>query len=79
MSLSEALALAKRVEPASSRSEALLLLLQAAFKIGRDEAERVYEILKASCSVDDHWRAKRTVRNGGRMLSGESEPRAFFW
>jgi len=78
-SLSEAVALAKRVEPASSRSEALLLLLQAAFKIGRDEAERVYEILKASCPVDEHWRAKRAVRDGGRMLSGESEPRAFFW
>ncbi len=68
--MSEAVALAKRVEPASSRSEALLLLLQAAFKIGRDEAERVYEILKASCPVDEHWRAKRAVRDGGRMLSG---------
>ena len=78
-SLSEALALGKCVEPVSSRSEALLLLLQAAFKIGRDEAERAYEILKASCPVDEHWRCKRAARNGGRMLSGELEPRAFFW
>ena len=45
-SLSEALAIAKCVEPVSSRSEALLLLLQAAFKIGRDEAKSVYEILR---------------------------------
>ena len=78
-SLSDALALGKCVEPASSRSEALLLLLQAAFRIGRDEAERVYEILKVSCPVDEHWRCKRAVRDGGRMLSGELEPRAFFW
>ena len=78
-SLSDALALGQRVEPVSSRSEALLLLLQAAFKIGRDEAERVYEILKASCPRDEHWRCKRAVSDGERMLSGELEPRAFFW
>ena len=78
-SLSDTLALGRSVEPVSSRSEALLLLLQAAFKIGRDEAERVYEILKASCPVDEHWRSKRAVRDGGRLLSGEIEPRAFFW
>ena len=78
-SLSEALAVAKRVEPMSSRSEALLLLFQAAFKISRGEAERVYEILKASCPVDEHWRCKRAVRDGERMLSGKLEPRAFFW
>ena len=78
-SLSDALALGKCVEPVSSRSEALLLLLQAAFRIGRGEAERVYEVLKASCPVDEHWRCKRAVRDGGRILSGELEPRALFW
>jgi hypothetical protein len=78
-SLSDALALGKRVEPVSSRSEALLLLLEAAFRISRDEAKKVYEILKASCPVDEHWRCKRAVRDGERMLSGELEPRAFFW
>ena len=78
-SLSEALALGKCVEPISSRSEALLLLLQAAFKISRDEAERVYADLRASCPVDEHWRCKRAVRDGGKMLSGELEPRPFFW
>ncbi len=78
-SLSEALALGRCVEPMSSRSEALFLLLQAAFKIGRDEAKRVYEILRASCPVDEHWRCKRAVRDGGKMISGELEPRPFFW
>lgn len=77
--LSEAIAVAKSVEPISSRSEVLLLLLQAAFRIGRDDAGKVYEILKGSCPVDEHWRATRAVRNGGRMLSTEMEPRSFFW
>ena len=78
-SLSEALALAKCVEPMSSRSEALVLLLQAAFRIGRDEAKRVYETLRSSCPVEEHWRCKRAVRDGGKMISGELEPRQFFW
>jgi hypothetical protein len=78
-SLSEALNLAKRVEPMSSRSEALLLLMQAAFRIGQDEARRGYEILTMSCPVEEHWRCKRAVRDGGRMISGELEPRSFFW
>jgi hypothetical protein len=78
-SLSDALALAKCVEPMSSRSEALLFLLQAAFRISRDEAKSVYEILRASCPADEHWRCKRAVRDGGKMISGELEPRPFFW
>ena len=78
-SLSEALALAKRVEPMSSRSEALLLLLQAAFRIGRDEAKRVYETLRASCPVQQHWRCKRAMRDSAKMILGELQPRPFFW
>jgi hypothetical protein len=78
-SLSEALALAGRVDPISSRSEGLLLLLQAAFRVGRDEAEKVYEILTASCRVEEHWRCKRAARDAGKMISGELEPRPFFW
>jgi hypothetical protein len=78
-SLSEALALSKCVEPISSRSEALFLLLQAAFRIGRNEAKRVYEALRASCPVEEHWRCKRAVRDGGKIISGELEPRTFFW
>lgn len=78
-SLSEALALGKCTEPKSSRSEVLLLLLQAAFRIGQDEAGKAYEFLKASCPIDEHWRCKRAVRDGGKMISGELEPRPFFW
>jgi hypothetical protein len=78
-SLNDALTLAKRVEPMSSRSESLLLLLQAAFKIGPDEARKVYEILTVSCPVDEHWRCKRAVRDGGKMISGGRPPRRFFW
>jgi len=78
-SMREALALGKVVEPMSSRSEALFLLFQAAFTIGRDEATRVYEILKTSCPVKEHWRCKRSVRDGEKMISGNLQPRAFFY
>lgn len=79
-SLSEALKLAKRIESVSSRSEALLLLMQAAFRIGRDEAMRAYALLKESCPVEEHSRCcKRAVRDGERMISGTQEPRPFFW
>jgi hypothetical protein len=78
-SLSEALKLAKSVESMSSRSEALLLLMQAAFRIGRDEAMRAYALLKESCPVEEHSRCKRAVRDAERMISGTQEPRPFFW
>jgi len=78
-SLNEALALGKSVSPISSRSEALFLLLQAAFRIGPDQAKKVYEILSASCPAQEHWRCKRAVRDSGKMISGELEPRRFFW
>jgi hypothetical protein len=77
--LNEVLRQAKDVTPLSSRSEALLLLMQAALKIGREDAENVYEALSTSCSPDDHWRCKRALRDGGKMISGELEPRPFFW
>ena len=78
-SLRDALAQGRSVEPKSSRSEALFLLFQAAFTIGRDDANKVYEILKTLCPSDEHWRCKRAVRDGGKMISGEVEPRRFFW
>jgi hypothetical protein len=78
-SLTEAVSLGKSVTPISSRSEALFLLLQSAFRIGRDEANKVYEVLKTCCPADEHWRCKRAVRDGGKMIEGKLEPRAFFW
>lgn len=78
-SLREAIALAQNAEPPSSRSEALYLLLEASFKIGHDDAAEVYEVLKASCRPDEHWRCKRAVRHGEKLMSGEMPPRSFFW
>jgi hypothetical protein len=72
-------ALGKCVEPISSRSEALALLLQAAFRIGRVEANQVFGILREACPVEEHWRCKRAVHDGEKMISGELEPRSFFW
>ncbi len=78
-SLHDAVALAKRVEPVSSRSEALTLLLQAAFKIEHNEADRVYQIVRATCPAEAHWRCKRALRECEKLIAGELPPRLFFW
>lgn len=77
--LRDILAVIQYVEPASSRSEALFLLLQAGAKIAGEDAEEVYEVMKASCRPEEHWRCKRALRDGARMISGELEARPFFW
>ncbi|MGC3958646.1 MAG: hypothetical protein QM813_12120 [Verrucomicrobiota bacterium] len=76
--LREVLSRIKGVMPASSRSEALLLLMQAAFKIAQKDAEEVYALLKSSCAPDEHWRCKRAIRDGEKMISAELKPQSFF-
>lgn len=78
-SLCELLPAAKLVEPAASRSEALLLLLQAGAKITEEDAEAVYQIMKASCEPESHWRCRRALRHGAQMIAAELEARPFFW
>jgi hypothetical protein len=76
--LKAAVALAKSVQPVSSRAEALLLLLQAAFSISSASAAMVCTALEASCPAE-HWRSKRVLRDARKLLDGQLEPRPFFW
>ena len=77
-SLAEALELAASVAPVSSRAESLLLLVQAAFKISKHDAEVAAEVLRKACA-GGHWRAVRARKNVQMMLNGELLPREFFW
>lgn len=77
--LEEALHRAQTVIPQSSRSEALLLLIQAAFRVAQDDAQKAYQTLKQSCRPDEHWRCKRAIRDGEKMLAEKCPPRQFFW
>jgi len=77
--LKAAVAVAEKVQPASSRSEALMFLFQAAFALGRRQAEWVRERLDATCPEAEHWRCKRARKEAGQMLDGESQARPFFW
>lgn len=77
--LREALNLAKHVEPVASRGEALFLLLQAGARIAPDDAEDVYDMLKNLCGAEGHWRCQRAVRKAAKIMSGELQPRPFFW
>ena len=76
--LVDATALAETVEPISSRAESLLLLLQAAFKISKEDAANVAGVLERSCS-SNHWRAMRARKSAAEILKGETQPREFFW
>ena len=77
--LHTALQQSKTVMPLSSRSEALMLLLQAAFAIADKDAKAVNDELQTSCGQDTHWRCKRAVRDGAKIITGELKPRPFFW
>lgn len=76
--LSEAVAAALRVQQSASRSEALLLLMQAAFMISRETAIDVSAALKQCCPIGDHWRCKRAAKQASEMLEGTLRPRDFF-
>jgi hypothetical protein len=77
-SRAQAVELAQVVEPVSSRSEAFLLLFQAAYKISVQDASVVAEILRRVCA-SEHWRAKRAGRDVEKMLTGLMRTREFYW
>jgi len=78
-SLSEAVERARTIQPISSRSEALFLLIQAACSITREQAVIVKEVLDSSCPAREHWRCKRARRDAQKLIDGEMEPRKFFF
>jgi hypothetical protein len=77
-SLTESLELAASVNPVSSRAEALLLLVQAAFKISKQDAVEAAEVFRKACS-SSHWRSKRARKHVEMILKEEWPPREFFW
>ena len=77
--LRDALITAQQIKQSSSRSEAFLLLMQAAFTIDRDTAANVSAQLAQFCPTSDHWRCKRAATHATQMLEGKLEPRKFFW
>lgn len=71
--------LAGTVQPLSSRSDALFLLLQAAISISQEEAKTVFDQISSSCPAEEHWRCKRNLRDAEQMLAGKMAARPFFW
>ena len=78
-SLRGAVDVARDVQPASSRAEAIFLILQSAAKISPDDARRVFETLESSIGAEHHWRCKRALRDGLEIVEGRQESRQFFW
>lgn len=61
ISLTEVLTDSATVTPVASRAAALTLILDAATRIGNEEAIAVAELLISSCGNDAHWRAQRAL------------------
>jgi hypothetical protein len=74
-----ALSQATSVMPLASRAEALTLLLHAAIKMGSKDESVVVDELISSCEKGSHWRCKRAIRDAGKLVNGEIQPRLFFW
>jgi hypothetical protein len=71
--LNRLLELTPRIEPESSRSEALFYLYQATFPMGDDVRECIARALVALANKEDaHWRTKRNVIEALAMLATTS-------
>lgn len=77
--LSGALSEISAVSPAASKAEALLLLLQAATRVGPKERGAVHDAMRSACGHDAHWRAKRALRHAELIATGTRAARQFFW
>ncbi|MEM8865388.1 MAG: hypothetical protein AAGF31_07535 [Planctomycetota bacterium] len=77
--LDSALTRAAKITPKSSQAEALTLLLHAAIRIDEKAARKVAQELQTHCGADSHWRCKRALKNGNRLLERATQPRPFFW
>jgi len=77
--LNEAMKLAVAVEPVSSRSEVLFNLFQASCHIDMRIASKLYERMNYLCPTEEHWRAKRAMKNASEVLEGKTMVREYFW
>ncbi len=57
------------ITPMSSRSEALILLLQSAIHIGTQEMSRAAKALITVANSDSHWRCQRAVKNAVAIIA----------
>jgi len=78
-SLNEAVDLASKIEPLSSRCESLFQLFQASCHVDMKVAKKLYERMQSLCPIEEHWRAKRAIKNANEILEGETIAREYFW
>ena len=78
-SLNEAIEIASKSEPLSSRCESLFQLFQASCHIDMKVAKKLYERMQSLCPIEGHWRAKRAMKNADEILEGKTVVREFFW
>lgn len=67
--LDDLLTLAPEAEPAASRAEALFLVWQAVFALGREARRKVLDVLLTTCRPQDSWRVGRVFQDVAWMLA----------
>jgi len=78
-SLDEVVELAVRIEPVSSRCEALFNLFQASYYIDKSIANKLYERMQSACPIEEHWRAKRAMKHAQEIIADKVKVREYFW
>ena len=68
-SLNAVMKQAESITPASSKSEALILLLHTAARIGIDETSAIAELLIKLVINDPHWRCIRAIKEATAVLA----------
>ncbi len=76
--LSQAIESTKSTNPASSRAEALLLLIFAVWNLGEKHVINVFGLMVKTCPEEEHWRCKRALKRAQQMMDGKYSPRSFF-
>ncbi|MEL6713163.1 MAG: hypothetical protein AAFP86_05280 [Planctomycetota bacterium] len=74
--LGEAIEIADTATPFSSRSEAYLQILHAAFQLGAQERGRIVVRILALAAEDEFWRVQLNARRALVVLGGEEPERA---
>jgi len=77
-SLNEAVKLAVCIAPLSSRCEALFNLFQASCHIDMSISKKLYARMQSLCPIEEHWRAKRAIKNANKIIIGKSVAREYF-
>ncbi len=67
------------VKPLASKIEYLMLLLHASLRLDIDQQVHVTSVLRTTCKNQSNWKCQKALKDMDQLLSGERQPKPFFW